>query len=296
MAQRVTERKQLFGQVDEALPPPTTCGFIGLAGGVVGGFLGGGGGVVTIPALDHVTTLPRVRIHGTATLVNAVIAVVGTGVYSLHGGAVDWRTGVGLMLGGLVGAPLGARLAARLPERQLRLLFIAVLLLAGVKILFDAVSSGGQATSALLPIARTPYLVVLPTACLFGIVIGAWSSSLGLGGGLLAIPTLVLIFGISQHTAAGTSLLVMIPNTIVGSVAHLRQGTASPRLGSIMGIGALGGAALGSWIAFLLNDQLLQLIFGCFVLIMAIREGYTFYRRLRTDLKETKSTLDQSNR
>ncbi len=281
MARRVTERKKLFEQGDEILPPTTTCGLIGFAGGIVGGFLGGGGGVVTIPSLDHVTTLPRARIHGTAALVNAVIAVVGTSVYSLHGGAVDWRTGVGLIIGGLVGAPLGARLAARLPERQLRLLFIIVLLLAGGKILFDAVSSSGQATSALLPIARTPYLIVIPIACLLGVVIGAWSSSLGLGGGLLAIPTLVLIFGINQHTAAGTSLLVMIPNTIVGSIAHLRQGTASPRLGSFMGIGALVGAALGSWIAFLLNDQVLQLIFGCFVLLMAIREGCTFYRRLR---------------
>lgn len=97
-----------------------------------------------------------------------------------------------------------------------------------------------------------------------------------MGGGILTIPVLVLIFGVNQHTAAGTSLLVMIPNTVVGSYMHLRQRTASLRLGSIMGIGAFLGAAIGIWIgiwiAFRMNDQFLQLIFGCFVLVVATRE------------------------
>jgi uncharacterized membrane protein YfcA len=205
--------------------------------------------------------------------------VVGASIYGLHGGAVDLHTGIGLMCGGLLGAPLGARLAARVPERLLRLIFIAVLMLSGIKMLLDTVFPGNQATSALLPAQTTSLALLMLIAFLLGILIGAWSSSMGLGGGLLAILALVLIFGVNQHAAEGTSLLIMIPNTLVGSIAHLRQDTASPHIGGIMGIGAPGGAALGIWVAFLLNNQVLQLIFGCFVLIMAIREGYTFYRR-----------------
>jgi uncharacterized membrane protein YfcA len=71
----------------------------------------------------------------------------------------------------------------------------------------------------------------------------------------------------------------MFPSTLVCSIAHLRQGTASPRIDDIISIGAPAGTALDIWIAFLLNKQMLQLIFGCYVLIMALREGYTLYHR-----------------
>jgi len=276
------EEKSIPEKTNNSFPLPIMSVLIGFVGGIVGGFLGGGGGVVTVPALDRVTSWPRVRIHGTSTLVNIVIAVVGASIYSLHGGAVDLRTGIGLMCGGLVGAPLGARLASYVPERFLRLLFICVLVLSGLKLLLGGAQPDNQATIAWLPAQKTPLALLMLLTFLLGILIGAWSSSMGLGGGLLAVPALVLIFGVSQHAAEGTSLLIMIPNTIVGSIAHLRQHTASLRLGSVMSIGALGGAALGTFVAFLLSNQVLQLIFGCFVLIMALREGYAFSRWMHT--------------
>jgi uncharacterized membrane protein YfcA len=281
MVPNAIEESGIPEKADNSLPSSITSVLIGFAGGTVGGFLGGGGGVVTVPALDHVISWPRVRIHGTSTLTNIVIALIGTSIYSLHGGAVDLRTGIGLMCGGLVGAPLGARLASRTPERFLRLLFIFVLLLSGLKLLLDEAQPGNQATAAWLPAQTIPLALLVLLTFLLGILIGAWSSSMGLGGGLLAVPALVLIFGVSQHAAEGTSLLIMIPNTIIGSVAHLRQRTASLRLGSIMSIGALGGAVLGACVAFLLSNRVLQLIFGCFVLLMALREGYTFSRWTR---------------
>jgi uncharacterized membrane protein YfcA len=284
MVHSTVEGKYIPEKTDAALPPPLTSGLIGFAGGIVGGLIGGG--VVTIPALDHVTALPRARIHGTSAMVNAVIAMIGAGIYSWHGGAMDLRTGIGLMCGGLIGAPLGARLTARIPELLFRLLFMVVLLFSGGKMLLNAAVPGDQSTAVLLPATQMTHPILLMLlAFLLGALIGVWSSSMGLGGGILAIPTLVLIFGVNQHTAAGTSLLIMIPNTIVGSFAHLRQGTASLRLGSIIGIGAFFGAAIGTWIALMMNNQVLQLIFGCFILFMAIREGYALYCRLCSRLR-----------
>jgi uncharacterized membrane protein YfcA len=271
------EEKPISSTPHESIPSLWIRGLIGLAGGIVGGMVGGGGGIIMIPALDHTTTLSRARIHGTSTLVNAVIAVIGAGIYSWRGGTMDLRIGIALMCGGLIGAPLGAHLTARLPERLLRLLFLGVLLVTGAQMLLNAAFSRSQAPSLFPGSPLTDLILIVLLAFLLGVLIGAWSSSMGMGGGILTIPVLVLIFGVNQHTAAGTSLLVMIPNTLVGSYMHLRQRTASLRLGSIMGIGAFFGAAIGIWIAFMMNDQFLQLIFGCFVLVVAMREGYGFF-------------------
>lgn len=111
MTSTTREEKPISSSPHESIPSPWIRGLIGLAGGIVGGMVGGGGGIVMIPALDHTThttTLSRARIHGTSTLVNAVIAVIGAGMYSWRGGAMDLRTGIALMCGGLIGAPLGA--------------------------------------------------------------------------------------------------------------------------------------------------------------------------------------------
>ncbi|EFH81135.1 TSUP family transporter [Ktedonobacter racemifer] len=79
MTSATREEKPISSPPQESIPSPWIHGLIGLAGGIVGGLIGGGGGIVTIPALDHTATLSRARIHGTSTLVNAVIAVIGAG-------------------------------------------------------------------------------------------------------------------------------------------------------------------------------------------------------------------------
>lgn len=89
-------------------------------------------------------------------------------------------------------------------------------------------------------------------------MIGAWAGAMGLGGGLLAVPALVLLFGVELHVAAGTSLLMFIPNSIVGTLVHLRQGTASARWGWLLGL-ALDAVVLG-------------VVFATFALAMAVRE------------------------
>lgn len=107
---------------------------------------------------------------------------------------------------------------------------------------------------------------------LAGIVIGAWAAALGLGGGLLAVPALVLLFGADLHTAAGTSLLMFVPNSVVGAIVHLRKGTASPRISTWLSLGAIPGAAAGALLALALNSVVLGVVFGTFALAMGIRE------------------------
>jgi len=254
-------------------------GGTGLIGGAVGALTGGGTGLITVPTLDKLTTLTRSTIHGTATIANIAVAAVGTTVYWLRGGAIDVPTGIGMMIGGVAGAFLGARLVARVSERALRRTFVMVLVASGLKLLLDTLGVVPATGPVLQPsiVVHTGLVVAISAAV--GVLVGAWSASLGLGGGLLAVPALVFLFGLGLHAAEGTSLLVMLPNSITGAATHLRQGTASLPVGRKLAAGAAPGAAIGAITALALDEGTLKLVFALFVLLMAGREAHKLHQQ-----------------
>lgn len=261
---------------------PTLLTGIGLAAGIVGGLAGGGGGIVTVPALDRLTSLRRSEVHGTSTVANIAIAVAGVAFYLLRGGSIDLVAGPGMVVGGLIGAPLGARFAKQSSEILLQTIFSLVLIAATIDLFFHAAGTVEGRASALFPPAILNHEVFTAfIAALIGMIVGAWSAAMGLGGGLLAVPALVLLFGRGQHVAEGTSLALMLPNAISGTIAHVRQGTASVRLGAILGGGALLGSILGVALALYLRASTLQYLFGAFMMLVIVREGIALRGRIR---------------
>lgn len=253
---------------------------VGFTGGVIGGLLGGGSGVFFVPALEKLTSLPRPTLHGTAGAANIAVTGIGAATFALVGGSVDMRAGTGLLVGGTVGAVLGAKLILRIPHRVLRWLFVTILLATCTKLLLDTAGLDPLQGSAVVPGSLIANLWFTgPVSLVVGFVIGAWAAGMGLGGGLLAVPALMLIFGTDLQTAEGTSLLMFFPNAIVGTVVHARQGTASIRLATMLNIGALPGAAVGALVALSLELKVLGVIFAGFCLLIAVRELY----RMRTD-------------
>lgn len=251
---------------------------VGSVGGAVGALLGGGTGVVTVPALDRLTSLHRGTIHGTANLANVAVAVVGASIYELRGGHLDMTTGVGLMIGGVSGAFFGAHIAARASDHILRVAFAVILAVAGVELCLGAVGIGPSSSSPLLSAGlRADTTVVVILTLFIGVVVGAWSAAMGLGGGSLTVPVLILLFGLGAHTAEGTSLLVMLPNSVAASVQHLRQRTASPQLGAVLACGAALGAVAGASLGLVLSATTLDWVFGLFVLFIAAQQ----IRRIR---------------
>ncbi|OHT67974.1 hypothetical protein BKG70_19535 [Mycobacteroides chelonae] len=238
-----------------------------------GGLLGGGTGVITVPSLARATTLSRAVIHGTSTLPNVSAAIAGSTVYALHGAKVDVVAGAGLMAGGVIGAVVGAKLVARIPEWILKALFVFVLLATALKLLLSAAGIDPSAGEALLPdavLAHVPSVIAIGAAV--GFVVGAWSAALGLGGGLLTVPAMLVLFGSDLHVAEGTSLMVMLPNALVAATTHLRQGTADAPIGFRLAAFALPGTVIGALLALALNARWLALVFGSYLVFIAIRE------------------------
>ena len=83
----------------------------------------------------------------------------------------------------------------------------------------------------------------------FGLVIGICSGLLGIGGGVIMVPSFRLIFGMDALACTGTSLFTIIPTSISGAITHLRNGTCIPKLGIALGIGGACTSPLGVWLA-----------------------------------------------
>ena len=254
---------------------------IGVVGGVVGGLIGGGSGVLFVPALDRFTSMTRARVHGTSTVANIGVCVAGTAAYAFGGGALDLRVGTGMLIGGTLGGLIGPRLLARASETLLRVLLVAILVLTAAKFSVDAFGLPLLTHAVVSPGLVADLRFVVPTTIAVGLVIGAWSGAMGLGGGLLAVPALVLLFGVELHVAAGTSLLMFLPNSIVGSVVHVRQGTASSRWGWLLGLTSAPGVVAGAALGLALDTSVLGLVFATFALLMALRETVALLRRRR---------------
>ena len=113
----------------------------------------------------------------------------------------------------------------------------------------------------------------------FGVVVGVASGLLGVGGGTLIIPFLTLAVGFSQHAAEATSLLVILPTAIAGSLALRRRGVGDLGLALRLGVVGAVGSALGALLALALDATTLRLVFAVFVGLVGLRLFYDGLRR-----------------
>jgi uncharacterized membrane protein YfcA len=104
-----------------------------------------------------------------------------------------------------------------------------------------------------------------------GIVMGVLAGLFGVGGGVLIVPLLIAVFGTSDLIAKGTSLLAMIPISIAGSIANVRNDLVRPLDGLVLGGTALLSSLGGAAVAFILPPWLSSLLFGIFVAATALQ-------------------------
>ena len=102
-----------------------------------------------------------------------------------------------------------------------------------------------------------------------GIAAGVLSGLFGVGGGAIFVPALVLVFGVAQTTAEGTSLLAMIPVAALGAWTQNRTGLVRIRPALTIGLVAIVGVTAGSFLALHLPETTLRRIFSVFLLFVA---------------------------
>ena len=116
-----------------------------------------------------------------------------------------------------------------------------------------------------------PDLPTLVALLVIGLAAGLAAGLLGIGGGILLVPAMVLLLGFDQHVAQGTSLLVIIPAAIAGSWTHHRGGRLNLRDAAGVAAGGIVGAVLGSLLALGADDLVLRRLFALLLIASAVR-------------------------
>lgn len=111
-----------------------------------------------------------------------------------------------------------------------------------------------------------------------GFAAGFLSGTIGIGGGLLFVPTMTVGLRLSQAIAQGTSLLAIVPTAIVGGVTHFREGNVLRAPALAMGGGGVVGAVIGAVVAVEVPGPILGRIWGGFLVFSAYRLAMQAYR------------------
>ena len=225
--------------------------------GVSLGVLGSGGSIITLPVLVYIAHVPAQEAVGMS------MAIVGA--TSLFGALIQWRQGnlspkamSIFSVVGMAGAYLGSSGTHLLSKQALLLLFAAVMLLVGLLMLRGrAGAHSGKACRIL------PCLVV-------GFVVGLFTGFLGVGGGFLIVPALVLAAGLDTKMASGTSLAIIALNSVTGLLGQLRYVRVDWSLFAGFLLFACIGMVAGLAFARRAPDKLLRRLFALALIVLAI--------------------------
>lgn len=102
---------------------------------------------------------------------------------------------------------------------------------------------------------------------------GFLSGTIGIGGGALFVPTMTVGIGLSQAIAQGTSLVAIVPTSLVSTITHLRERNVLHAPALWMGGGGVVGAVIGAFIATEVPGPILARVWGAFLLFTAYRLG-----------------------
>jgi uncharacterized membrane protein YfcA len=232
----------------------------GLLIGVMLGLTGGGGSLLSVPALIYFAGLSVKN-----AVANSLAIVTITSFFALVLMAkrknIDWRVGIIFSSISVLGAFLGAKLAAFVPALVILMLFYSVMLMSGFSMIEKAILK--------------PQKIKRPNISLFkltslGFGLGAFTGLVGAGGGFLVVPVLIIYAGLGVKVAVGTSLLVVSFKSLAAFIGYSSHAVIDYSLiGYLTGLAALGAMA-GVLIGSRISESRLQLLFGLTIFISAM--------------------------
>lgn len=242
----------------------------GLVLGALLGLVGGGGGILAVPALVYGLGLPLASAVPASLVVIGLASAVAAAPRARR--EVNWRLAIVIGAAGIPTAIVGGVVNNQLDDQWLMLAFAAIMVLAGLRMLRGNDETGGVCE---LPGGGVAWRRCLPRAIAVGLLVGFLTGLLGVGGGFLLVPALIVALGLRTPTAVATSLVIIVINAVAGLVPYLAAASSGSGAGLDWSIIApFAGAAIltslpASWLARRLRAATLRRGFAVLVLIVA---------------------------
>ena len=275
-------------QIDAYLSGPTfICALVGLglAVGVLTGLFGVGGAFLMNPMMIILLGVDQSLVVGSSLCFTIGTAASGLSRH-IRLKNVEVKTFLILAGGASCGAVLGSRLhehvrAAQGPGdfRLTILCFYLVLLICTAWLVVRGPSKRHKGRSLLQRLAIPPRVelpdaglrgVSLPGLVAVGLIIGVVSGLLGIGGGVLLMPLMLVVIGLTPHRAVGTGLGVVLFGSIVGTIEHAMVGNVNMWIAMSPLVGSTLGVQIGAWICARLHAKRLRQYFAAIVLLTAV--------------------------
>lgn len=227
------------------------------------GLLGSGGSILTVPVLVYLVGEPEKLAIAESLAIVGGISLFGAIPYALKR-QIDWRSVGYFGVPGVTGTYLGAALSVHLSGVAQLLLFAGVMLLASVMMFRPARASDGPAH------ARSPLKIAAE-----GLGVGVLTGLVGVGGGFLIIPALVLLGGLPMSLAVGTSLLIIAAKSFAGFYKYvhvLQEQNLGVHWNLILIFTVIGvaGSFLGARLGKSVSNDALKRGFASFLVVMGL--------------------------
>jgi uncharacterized membrane protein YfcA len=224
------------------------------------GLIGGGGSIITLPVLVYVLGVDAHQAVGMSLAVVGAASLIGSVLHYRHG-VVSLKTGALFGLSGMVGAYFGSGLTYLFSAGALLLSFAALMAIIAFLML-----TGERAGRSEAPGRGHSTL----KSALAGLVVGLLTGFLGVGGGFLIVPALVLFGGLAMKEAIGTSLMVIAINCAAGLAGHLSYGGFDLRVAALVTSLAAAGTLAGTALSHRTAPKKLRRGFAVFVIAVAV--------------------------
>ncbi|WP_030609646.1 sulfite exporter TauE/SafE family protein [Streptomyces fulvoviolaceus] len=245
---------------------------VGVAIGVLGGMIGLGGAEFRLPLLISLfgfAAISAVILNKAMSLVVVLVALPARlAAVPAAEVAARWPVAVNLLAGSLIGAWAGAAWAVRMRSSTLYKVLAALMVLMAAALVVTHIT--------VLSTLALPLWAQVPCGVVAGFGIGVVAAIMGVAGGELLIPTIVLLFGQDIKIAGSLSLLVSLPTMLVAFARYSRDGSfavlgANLRFTVVMAAGSIAGAVLGGLLLGVFPDLVLIPVLAMILLVSAVK-------------------------
>ncbi|OPX60015.1 MAG: Sulfite exporter TauE/SafE [Methanobacterium sp. PtaB.Bin024] len=248
---------------------------IGAPIGCLGGLIGLGGAEFRLPFLLKTFNKPAKRAVALNMLIS-LITVLSAIFFRMNNFDISIILPqillmVAIIVGSTTGAYYGIGMSTKISDVLFKKVLLILLLVMGLLLISESFITFGS-----MGITFSSLYIELIVAVLCGLLIGVISSLLGVAGGEVIIPILILIFGIDVKLAGTMSLIISLPTMVVGITRHTRNKMYSVKseISSLvvpMGIASIIGASIGAFLVIYAPSELLKIILGALLIFTSIK-------------------------